>query len=101
MTGKRCIDAMLDELRPVEPLDDTARRELDELVKERYTFVGNGCVMDNITLEVIPILAKPPPTPVPGPGRLLYQESPGLYWEEKAAILCAFMTALYTCIHFL
>ena len=95
MPSKACIDAMLDELRPAEPLDDTARRELDELVKGRYTFVGNGCVMDNITLEMIPTrpLAKQPPTPTPGLGRLLYQENPGLHWEEKLAILVALWTA--------
>lgn len=92
MPGEACIEAMLAELRPVEPLDDVARRELDELVKGRYTLVSRDCVMDNITLEIVPVrqLAKPPPRLE----RLLYQEIPGLHWEEKFAILVVLWTAL-------
>lgn len=89
MPGKRCVDILLADLRPAEPLDGETRRDLHGLA-ERYSKVRDGVFIDNITTEpVYPNRQpKPPPTPIPGPGRLLHQAEPfPLYWEEALGLL--------------
>ena len=89
MPGKRYVDMLLADLRPAEPLDSEARRDLHGLA-ERYSKVRDGVFIDNITTELVypDRQPKPPPTPIPGPGRLLCQTEPSpLYWEEVLGLL--------------
>lgn len=89
MPGKRYVDMLLADLRPAEPLDSEARRDLHGLA-ERYSKVRDGVFIDNITTELVypDRQPKPPPAPIPGPGRLLHQAEPfPLYWEEALGLL--------------
>ena len=88
MPGKRYVDMLLADLRPAEPLDSEARRDLHGLA-ERYSKVRDGVFIDNITMELVypDRQPKPPPTPIPGPGRLYRAEQFPLYWEEIAGLL--------------
>ena len=96
MPGKRYVDMLLDDLRPAEPLDSEARRDLHGLA-ERYSKVRDGVFIDNITTELVYTdrQPKPPPTPIPGPGRLLYQAEPfPFHWEEVLGMLVGAVTLL-------
>lgn len=89
MPGKRCIDMLLDDLRPAEPLDGEARCDLHGLA-ERYSKVRDGVFIDNITTELVcpDRQPEPPPTPIPGPGCFLYQAEPfPFHWEEVLGML--------------
>lgn len=88
MPGKACIDAMLAELRPAEPLDDTARRELDELIRLRVKH-GMGQTITELD-HFREIEARHQRALAERNARQQGQ----LYWEEKFAILVVLWTAL-------
>ncbi len=104
MPGKACIDAMLAELRPVEPLDDAARRELDELIRLRAKhgiddhayFCRNLDYYYQTTAELDhyrEIEARHQCALAERNARILARQQGQIYWEEKFAILVVLWTA--------
>lgn len=110
MPSKACIDAMLAELRPAEPLDDTARRGLDELVRLRakhgmddHTFFCHNLDAHwrqkgrETTAELDhfrEIEAQHQQAIAERNALILARQQGQFYWEEKFAILVVLWTAL-------
>lgn len=105
MPGKACINAMLAELQPTEPLDGTARCELDELVRlrakhgadEHAYFCNHLDCYYQTTAELDhfrEIEAQHQRAIAEQNARILARQQGQLYWEEKFAILVVLWTAL-------
>ena len=88
-----CINAMLAELKPAEPLDDATRRELDELIRLRAKHGMDDYQTTTKLDHFREIEAQHQRALAERNVRILARQQGQIYWEEKFAILVVLWTA--------